>query len=203
MSPSIFETKWLEKFKSLAYQDLQFPRTRPESDWCLDIPFQFLFVRMTRITVQHIHFCTREARTLGIKLPEPEIVAENPRAMATALCAMLAHHADIEDLIEAWKKLKNGKRLSNTYRWRDYPLQLRRDLNSLIEEVRREKESGYWVVDGKARALCAIMLGKRGQEAVAGQNSSRGHEKGLETAADPEISQEMGEASKAKTGPLQ
>lgn len=74
---------------------------------------------------------------------------------------MLAHQADIEDLVEAWKKLKNGKRLSNTYRWRDYPLQLRRDLNSLIEEVRREMESGYWVVDGKARALCGIRRPRR------------------------------------------
>lgn len=129
-------------------------------------------MQKTRSVVQHIHFCAREARALGLELPEPETALANPHALTTALCAMLAHRADIDEIVEAWTKLKNGKRLNGAYRWQEYPLQLRRDLNSLLEEVRREKESGYWVVDDKARALCAIMR-QKGKEVTAGRNVSR------------------------------
>lgn len=126
VSPRIFETKWLKKFTSLA--ENQLPRTKPELEWGQDIPYQLLFVQKARLVVQHMPYCSREARMLGLELPEPGTVLANPRVVATAVCAMLAHRADIDEFVEAWKKLKNGKRLNGAYRWQEYPLQLRRDL---------------------------------------------------------------------------
>ena len=52
-----------------------------------------------------------------------------------------------------WQLLKNGGSEDSGLYWHEYPLQLRREINDLLDTVQREKDSGYWILDAEARRL--------------------------------------------------
>lgn len=101
--------------------------------------------------VPYIHFCYREAKVLGLCLPEIEQLEANPSLIQSALVAALAHQFNIQNHVAEFQTLKNGGHAC--LRWQDLPLRLRRHINNLLEMIRAEEEKGYWPVDDKAREL--------------------------------------------------
>lgn len=110
-------------------------------------------VQQGLVFVPHIHFCYREAKALGLCLPEIEQLQVDPSLIHSALVAAHAHQFNIQNHVAEFQILKNGGHEPGCLRWQDLPLRLRRDINTPLEMVRAEEEKGYWPVDEKARKL--------------------------------------------------
>lgn len=156
-TPSIFEKKWLTKLSNL--ETTHTPPYHPPSSDPEALANLRTLVKKSLAVVEHSHFCEREARSLGLRLPTLQqlTTATSPGELFNSLCSLLTLRMEVNRAIDGWRQLKNGKTLDGGYRWGDLSLSLRRGVNELLEVVRREEESGYWVADENARGVYRVI----------------------------------------------
>lgn len=157
VNKQIFESRWRAKIGAVTVRYGPPPKGQP-TNLAEEEAFLKILVNWLYDIIQHIHFCSREAQSVGVQLPSLEVIEKLPEFVQTTVLAEIEYQRIGTQLyIEKLQQGKNGGRFHDRFRWQQLSLPIRRRTNELLDAVEGAEREGHWVIDEKALRVYEIM----------------------------------------------